>query len=245
MNKILVNSEDNRIILDNDKYIFQEDGTFSLEIENLEKDIFLVVSENVKVVFNLLGKNTKLNIHLEVLENATFDFNHLALEGSMNLKASLEKVGATFHLNYSVLNSSNNCNQIEIRHKAAKTEALLKNHGFSKNHANLIFDVSAYIDRGANKCISKQDNQIIENENSLSQISPNLYIDNYDVEASHSAYVGEFKESELFYLMSRGLDLEMSKFLLLKSFLIGSFNLEEKIQERYYHEVIKYFNKEV
>lgn len=245
MNKILVNSEENKIVLDSDKYVFYEDGIFSLEIEDLEKDIFLVVSENVKVVLNLLGKNTKFNIHLQIRKNATFILNHLAIEGNINLKADLVEENAVFHFHYSVLNSNNSSNQIEVRHKASKTEVLLKNHGFSKSHANLIFDVSAYINKEASKCVSKQDNQIIENENSLSQINPNLYIDNYDVEASHSAYVGEFKESELFYLMSRGLTEEESKFLLLKSFLIGSFDLEEKVQEKYYHEVIKYFNKEV
>ena len=244
MNKILVNNEEKEYIL-NGKYIFQEDGNYSLEIEDIQKDIFLVVSKNIKVVLNLLSKNTQLNIHLEINKDANFTLNYLVIEGKTDIKADLVEEGAVFNLNYSVLNSINSSNKIIVKHNASKTTALLKNHGFTKNHANLILDVSAYIDKEANKCVSRQDNQIIENENSLSQINPNLYIDNYDVEASHAAYVGEFKENELFYLMSRGLDLETSKFLLLKAFLIGGFDLEEDIQERYYHEVIKYFNKEV
>lgn len=245
MNKILVSNEKKDFILDCDKYEFKEDGTFSLEVESSDKDIYLVVLENVKVVLNLLGKNTSFNFHIRLLKNASLVLNQLIIEGNMNISVDLVDEGADFKLNYSVLSSINSKNQIEIKHKSSKTTSLLKNHGFSKNHANIILDVSAYIDRDANKCISKQDNQIIENENSLSQINPNLYIENYDVEASHSAYVGEFKENELFYLMSRGLTEETSKFLLLKSFLIGSFDLEEKVQEKYYHEVIKYFNKEV
>ena len=235
MNKILVNNKEKEIILDSGKYKFQENGTFSLEIENIEKDIFLVVSENIKVVLNVLSKNTNLKIHVYLEKNAKLVLNHLVIEGS----------NASFELNYSVLSSKNSKNKIEVKHQSAKTKSLLKNHGFSRKHANLIFDVSAYITKGCNKCISKQDNQIIENENSLSMINPNLYIENYDIEASHSAYVGEFRENELFYLMSRGLSEEASKFLLLKSFLIGSFDLEEGVKERYYHEVIKYFNKEV
>lgn len=245
MNKILMSNEKMDSILDCDKYEFQEDSTFSLEIENSDKDVYLVILENVKIVFNLLGKNTSFNFHIRLLKNASLVLNELIIEGNMNISVDLVEEGADFTLNYSVLSSISSKNQIEVKHKSSKTKSLLKNHGFSKNHANIILDVSAYIDRDANKCISKQDNQIIENENSLSQINPNLYIENYDVEASHSAYVGEFKEDELFYLMSRGLTEETSKFLLLKSFLIGSFDLEEKVQEKYYHEVIKYFNKEV
>lgn len=245
MNKILVNNEEKELILDSDKYEFTKSGTFSLELSDLEKDIFLVVLGNVEVVLNILGKNTCLNFHVHIEKNATLTFNHLVIEGNTNVSVNLEDNDASFKLNYSVLSSKNSNNQIEVRHNSSKTKSLLKNHGYSINNANLIFDVSAYINRESSKCISKQDNQIIENENSLSKINPNLYIDNYDVEASHSAYVGEFKENELFYLMSRGLTEDESKFLLLKSFLIGSFDLEEKIQERYYHEVIKYFNKEV
>lgn len=241
MNKILVNNEENELILNGGKYEFQKDGTFTLEVESFEKDIFLVVSEKVKVVLNLLGKKTNLHIHLQIKKDATLIFNYLALEGNISLRADLVEEGATFNLNYSVLNSNNSYNQIEIRHQASKTEALLKNHGFSKNHANLILDVSAYINKEASKCISHQDNQIIENENSLSQINPNLYIDNYDVDASHSAYVGEFKENELFYLMSRGLKIEEAKLLLLQAFLMGSLHIDDERREKYQGEIKKYF----
>jgi len=244
MNKILMDKDEKELILDG-KYVFKENGTFSLEIEDLDKELFLVVSKGISVVLNILGKNTNIKYNVHVEEDAELILNHLVIEGSMNINTKLEEDGASFTLNYSVLSSKNSNNKIEVRHNASKTDAILKNHGFSKDKANLILDVSAYIDKDSYKCISKQDNKIIESENSLSKINPNLYIENYDVEASHSAYVGEFKESELFYLMSRGLTEEDSKFLLLKSFLIGSFNLEEKIQEKYYHEVIKYFNKEV
>ena len=245
MNKILVNSEEKGFNLDSGNYEFKENGTFSLEIENLDKDIFLVVLENVKIVLNILGKNTNLNFHVHIEKNATLILNHLVIEGNSNVNVNLEDLNANFELNYSILSSKNSKNKIDVRHNSSKTKSLLKNHGFSKNSANLIFDVSAYINKDTSKCISKQDNQIIENENSLSRINPNLYIENYDVEASHSAYVGEFKENELFYLMSRGLTEAESKFLLLKSFLFGSFDFVEKVKERYYHEVIKYFNKEV
>lgn len=245
MNKILVSNEKDNFILCDGKYEFKNDGSYSLEVENLSKDVYLVISENVKIILNLLGKNTSLNFHIRILENASLVMNNLVVEGNININVDLVEEMADFNLNYSILSSKNSNNQITINHKVSKTKALLKNHGFSMNKAKLIFDVNAYIGKGVSKCISKQDNQIIENDDSLSQINPNLYIENYDVEASHSAYVGEFREDELFYLMSRGITLEDSKFLLLKSFLIGSFNLEEKVQEKYYHEVIKYFNKEV
>ena len=244
MNKILMDKDEKEFILD-EKCVFNENGNFSLEVEDLVKEVFLAVSKGVSVTLNILGKNTNIKYNICLEEDSLLVLNHLVIEGSVNILTILKEEGSSFTLNYSVLSSNHSNNKIEVRHNASRTVANLKNHGFSKDKANLILDVSAYIGRDSSKCISKQDNQIIENENSLSEINPNLYIENYDVEASHSAYVGEFKESELFYLMSRGLTEEDSKFLLLKSFLIGSFNLKEKIQEKYYHEVIKYFDKEV
>lgn len=245
MNKILVNNEEQEHILNDGKYEFRKNANITLEINNLEKIICLTVLDNIQVVLNVLGKHASAHFHIKVGKNASFTLNYLLLEGNTNISVDLEKEYASFQLNYSILGSQHSKNQILVRHNAPQTKAFLKNHGFSRRNANLILDVSAYIPSASNKCVSKQDNQIIEEENSISQINPNLYIDNYDVEASHSAYVGEFKENELFYLMSRGLTEEASKFLLLKSFLIGSFSIDEKIKEKYYDEIIKYFDKEV
>ena len=82
MNKILVNNKEKEFILDNGKYEFMESGTFSLELSDLEKDIFLVVLENVEVVLNILSKNTFLNFHVNVGENASLILNNLVIEGS-------------------------------------------------------------------------------------------------------------------------------------------------------------------
>ena len=79
----------------------------------------------------------------------------------------------------------------------------------------------------------------------MSQINPNLYIENYDVEASHAAYIGEFKEEALFYMMSRGISMDDAKFLLLKAFLLGSFNFDDTTYDNYMNGVTKYFNREV
>ncbi len=245
MNKILLNDEEKEALLNTGKYEFSKDGNYSLEFENFQKDIFLIVSKNTHVTLNLLGKNTDLSIHIHIKENAELTFHHLLIEGNFHLIVDLDGIGATFTFNYSVLSSQSSLHQIIVKHHMPKTYSYLKNHGFSRNHANVLLDISSYIEKNSDQCISKQDNQIIENDTSMSQIQPNLYIDNYDTEASHSAYLGEFKESDLFYLMSRGLSEEDSKFLLLKSFLIGHFELNDSNQERYYHEIIKYFNKEV
>jgi Fe-S cluster assembly protein SufD len=65
-----------------------------------------------------------------------------------------------------------------------------------------------------------------------STICPNLLIDNYDVDSSHGAYIGKFRDEEIFYLMSRGISREDSYRLLLNGFLINSDSIDfNKIDE--------------
>lgn len=244
MNKILMDRDKKELMLEK-HYEFKEDGNYFLEIENIDKEVCLVVLENVNVTINLLGNKTNINFYIRVNRNSSLIINNFIIDGSININTILEDEYASFSLNNSILSSSNSNNKIEVKHLSSKTNSYLKNHGFSQNQANIIFDVSSFVPKESNSCTCKQDNKIIQNETSLSQINPKLYIDNYDIEASHSAYVGEFKEEELFYMMSRGISIEDAKFLLLKSFLVGSMPLNNDIMEKFYNSVIKYFNKEV
>ena len=71
-----------------------------------------------------------------------------------------------------------------------------------------------------------------ETENE-SIIKPNLYIDEYDVEASHSAWIGNFNEQQLLYLKSRGINKKEAEKLLIKGFLTNNLEtLKEEIIEK-------------
>ena len=54
-----------------------------------------------------------------------------------------------------------------------------------------------------------------------------MIVDNHDIEASHSAYIGKFDEDVIFYLMTRGLTRKDANSLLIKAFLINNMSLEE------------------
>ena len=44
-------------------------------------------------------------------------------------------------------------------------------------------------------------------------------IDNYDVDSSHSVYIGKFNEEKMFYLTSKGLSENAAKELLIMGFI--------------------------
>ena len=245
MNKILMDRGENELILDKNHYEFNNDNNYFLEVKDLEKEISFTILENTNIILNILGNKVKFDFRIRVSKNSSLIINSFIIDGEMKVNAILEDMNASFKLYNSILASNDSSNKIEVKHLSSYTNSFLKNHGFSLNGSKVVFDVASYVPKEASGCIAKQDNKIIQEENSLSQINPNLYIDNYDVEASHSAYVGEFKEDEIFYLMSRGIRLEDAKFLLLKSFLVGGMYLNSDMIHKYCNSVVKYFNKEV
>ena len=62
-------------------------------------------------------------------------------------------------------------------------------------------------------------------------IKPNLFIDEEDVSANHSALIGTFKAEEVFYLMSRGISKKEADSLLTRGFLMKGINYHKDILE--------------
>ena len=241
MNKILV---DNKNIFDFTTNTFSKDENIFIDLSNTNKKTTIELLENIKTNITIVGFNNNLDLDIKLNKESSLTLNIFLIDSSINIKTDLFYM-SNISLNNSILNSVDSNNHIIINHLEDKSVSNIKNHGYSKNKAKLIFNVEGNVIKDANKCICNQDNQIIENENSFSTILPILLIDNYDVEASHAAYVGEFKEKELFYLQSRGISLEDSKFLLLNAFLLGILNIDEEKKSNLKEVIIKYLNKEV
>lgn len=241
MNKILV---DNKNIFDFNTNIFSKDEELFINLDNTNKKTTIEVLDNIKTIITIVGFNNNLDLDIKLNKESNLTLNIFLIDSSINIKTDLA-YRSNISLNNSILNSIDSNNHIIINHLEDKSVSNIKNHGYSKNKAKLVFNVEGNVIKKANKCICNQDNQIIENENSFSTILPILLIDNYDVEASHAAYVGEFKEKELFYLQSRGISLEDSKFLLLNAFLLGILNIDEEKKSNLKEVIIKYLNKEV
>ena len=90
----------------------------------------------------------------------------------------------------------------------------------------MTYTVNGVVPKSSNSCICNQDNQIINMSDGKSTIKPNLLIDNYDVDSNHAAYIGKFRDSYMFYLMSRGISRKNAYLLLLKSFLINTDSID-------------------
>ena len=174
------------------------------------------MSKIIYVVDNNDNKEYKYNICEDTI------IYHFSINSSSNVEVNLLTEGVTLHYYYNNINYDNNKFNINVNHKVSNTHSEVYNHGVNVKTNKLDYFVNGYVPKTSSKCICNQDNQIINMDNGKSTILPILLIDNYDVDSNHGAYIGKFRDEEMFYLMSRGISKEDSYRLLLNGFLINS-----------------------
>lgn len=250
----------NRILLDNNQISYDCDDSInitttknvikiqiskdtSLKFDMIDStcNIEINILSNTKVKINVISKNTNNNIFYNILENAEVITNKLLIEGSTTVTVNLNESLASIIYNYSAINYQSSTYKIDVKHNAQKTSSNIYNHAISMTDEKITFNINGYVYKCSNKCICNQDNKIIHMKNNTSVIEPNLFIENYDVEANHAAYIGTFNNKELFYLMSRGITKDDCYRLFRKSFILGKMILNKDEQEVFLDELKNIF----
>lgn len=171
------------------------------------------------------------NFNLDINANETYEIYHYVINKSVNVVINLKGLNAKVVYHYSTINFDDNTFKITINHLCSNTISEIYNHGVNVSFKKLVFDVTGYVPKDSFKCFCNQENQIINLTNGISQILPNLLINNYDTFSNHAAYIGKFKEDILFYLMSRGINEQIATRLLMKSLLLNGGNINEKVTD--------------
>lgn len=142
----------------------------------------------------------------------------------------LDEPEASFNSTLKGRNEGNSKYDFLVYHHAEKTNSHLKNH-FVNENGKMILTVTGEVLKGKFGCVLNQENRIINLTDELCEIKPILLIDENDVTANHSALVGGFKDSEIFYLTSRGINKEDALKLLIRGFLMN-LQLEEEQKKK-------------
>ena len=181
-----------------------------------------------KIIY-VLDNNKNSNYSYDISEDTII--YHYSINSSSNVDIKLDKdIRLDYYFN--TINYDDNKFSINVKHKSNNSHSEVYNHGINMNTNKLTFDVTGVVPKEYSKCICNQDNQIINMDNGKSTILPKLLIDNFDVDSNHAAYIGKFRDEDLFYLMSRGISRDMSYRLLLNGFLLNSDSIElERIKE--------------
>lgn len=215
MNKIQVEDIKDEEI----NYVLEEDSI--ILIKNSKAKINYFIKNSVKVFCLLESSNIDFVCSIE----NNFNFNIFSVNTTLNITANLNKNNSKFKLVYSTINEEDNVYKVTANHFGKNITSNIISHGINKSTAYLSFIINAKVPMESTNTKTNQDSKIITIDKNTATIKPNLLVDTDDVEASHSAYIGEFKKEDLFYLETRGLDRKTSEKLLAKSFLIGQMDI--------------------
>ena len=215
----------NKIVVEDKKdFYLKEDTILILEKEN--KNINIIVDNSIKVFILILFSKVSINYKTEYNSK----LNIFSVDSSTFVDIKLQKDDISFNYAYSTINNSDNEYKIDIDHLGNNINSKITNHGLNTDNNKLSFVINSIVSKDYTGIKTSQDSKIIILKDNNATIKPNLLIDNDDIEAEHSAYIGRFKEDEIFYLMTRGISKEDATDLLVRSFLIGDMNInyEEK-----------------
>lgn len=215
-----------------DRIIEIKDNVLELiTLKNNQKTIIKLENINNQTL-NILGEDYNQELIFEIGKNVTIDINHLSINSINKVFIRMNEKYSQVNYNNSTINNILNKGIIRADHFADKTTCNLLIHGLNKN-GELFYDVVGKVEKDAFGCVTNQDSKIINLTNNPVGTTPILLIDNYDVVANHSGYIGGFSDEVLFYLKSRGINNDQAYKLLLKAFLLGNLSLDEKTYEKF------------
>lgn len=222
------------------------DTDLELEINGSDDnkiDIFINVLNGVKLNINeyISGNDIKIQYKYYIEEDASVDIKKINnVDGIKEYDIfNLNGNGAKVKRVLKTISNKKEKYDMLVYHNAKETSSDLINHGVNIHDGELIFNVSSFVLENMNNSYLNQSNRIINLTEHECKINPNMYIDCFDVTANHSAFIGGFKEEELFYLQSRGItEIDATK-LLIRGFLTS--NLDDDQKERYNKTIDKYW----
>ena len=208
---VISNNESNLYL-----YNLKEDNDLTFEVKSdsvLHLSIFADKAlKNAKITANL-GKNSKIIVYF-----ADFSTEKNKLIATINLND--ENATCEWHL--ASLSSDVDAKDIEVNiyHNHPSTFGRIDNYGVCKDKGQLLFSGISHILKGCHQSKSHQNAKIVVFDNEcVAKAKPILKIDENDIEASHAASVGKVSDEHIFYLTSRGLNLEEAKMLITLGYL--------------------------
>ena len=226
MNKLLVNSEE-----EINNLVIEEDTELVFNFKDTSRDIYIVVEDNICLNIVDISFNTSNKINITLKNDSRVIYNKFSINSGDYIYTLLDGEYSNVVINNSVVNNDDTKMKFVIEHNNTNTSSNLSNHGVNNSSGTLYFNVDSKINRSASLACADQENKIINLVTGDSKILPNLLVDNYDVSASHSAYISDFDKESMFYLKSRGISDNEARRLLLEGFLIGNLDVDDETKK--------------
>jgi Fe-S cluster assembly protein SufD len=167
--------------------------------------------------------------------NSNFSSHSISLGGALvrnEVNAVLDGEGGECTLNglYMVGGGQHVDNHTRIDHVKAHCNSRELYKGVLDGKSRGVFSGKIYVHEGAEKTDAKQTNKnLLLSEDAVINTKPQLEIYADDVKCTHGTTIGQLDQEAIFYLRSRGIDLEAARGLLTYAFaseMIGRIKVE-------------------
>lgn len=214
------------------------ESDISFDIANKEVSLYLYnIKEDNKINFDL-KENTILHLSIfadsniknakiaaNVRKNSKIityfaDFSNGKNMLSVNINLNEENAECEWHLASLSSQKDDKDISVNIYHNHLLTFGRIDNYGVCKDQGRLLFSGISHILKGCHQSISHQNAKIVVFDNEcIARAKPILKIDENDIQASHAATVGKVSDEHIFYLTSRGLNIDEAKMLITLGYL--------------------------
>ena len=199
----------NGLIISNNKIEVKEYASLKHNIICYDSIYELTSNQNIDIANS--GEYT--SALLDVSENNVNFTNNINLNGEY----------ASSYFRSAVVSNKDGKKLYEIAtlNNAMYTSSKMDNYGVCKENSKLEFKGIGTIKKGFKQSNNHQNSKIIVfDELSNASVYPLLYIDEYDVLASHSAAVGKVNDEHMYYLCSRGVSEEQAREFITMGYLL-------------------------
>ena len=118
--------------------------------------------------------------------------------------------------------------QVNVDHQNIETKSKIIVKGILDDNANIDFNGLVKIEKGSKGSSAwLSANLLLLSDSAKGRAVPALEILENDVKAGHATTIGKINDSELFYLMSRGLSKSKATDLIVQGFLNGFLDYEK------------------
>lgn len=208
-------------------------------------EISIIINENVNlnIYEQISGKETKIRTKYILKENSNVKISKFNDIETIKEYVIIYLDGKYSNIKYNLKTISKQKEKYDILiyHNNIETNSEIIANGVNIKDGILTFNVSSFVPQNNKNCNASQNNRIINLTDNQCIIKPNLYIDEYEVSANHSALIGNFDERELFYLESRGINKNDAMRLLIKGFLTSNLEITEQQKEEIINKIDTYW----
>lgn len=192
----------------------------------------IVLGEGARVSHHKLLLESTESYHVgvsRVYQERDSTFSSLSFAGGAalgrnDLLVLLDAPGSASYLHglYVTTGSQHIDNYINIDHRKPHTTSRLYYRGILDGKSHAVFGGTVFVRPGADKADAHQeDKNLLLSADAEVDSKPSLEIYADDVKCGHGATAGTVADDAIFYMKSRGLDLETASSLLIKGFAAG------------------------